>query len=428
MKKIITTILMTVVAVHFALGQSLLCTYKGGYFIRDGNKWYEYRPKDKDGIWNEYTQNSSDANYYYIENSSVKLSIPKEDKIKKIWIYKNNNWEVIYSVIRIYDYCPVKSNNIFAYNNGFFIKSGSKWQEYDPNQKKTGALDNFEQYKEDDNYYYIKNNRIDLAIPRKGDSSFYMDRNGWVKLYAVSALYDRQSPNAQSGYNSSSENVKQSNKNALSKNTNRSNNGNQQQKKEAASPDYLDVLHKYSQYDKIKEDFGTITSSVKEEYEQQTVYRFYYDSGWEKILSVKKNKCMACHGDGKLHNWYFPFPPPSNVCGRCNGLGIELPTVMARKYPSPYIYLENGEKMYRNDGGGVNSGNSSYDSKESNASSNSSSSSLRRSVCSYCGGGGGCRSCNGRGCKYNSYSHHEDTCPSCNGSGRCFNCRGTGRL
>lgn len=47
--------------------------------------------------------------------------------------------------------------------------------------------------------------------------------------------------------------------------------------------------------------------------------------------------------------------------------------------------------------------------------------------CGYCGGGGGCRSCNGRGYKYNPYSGHDDRCPSCNGSGRCFNCRGTGK-
>ena len=47
--------------------------------------------------------------------------------------------------------------------------------------------------------------------------------------------------------------------------------------------------------------------------------------------------------------------------------------------------------------------------------------------CQYCGGGGGCRSCNGTGLKYNPYSGHHEKCPSCNGSGRCFNCRGTGK-
>lgn len=46
--------------------------------------------------------------------------------------------------------------------------------------------------------------------------------------------------------------------------------------------------------------------------------------------------------------------------------------------------------------------------------------------CGYCGGGGGCSSCNGTGVKYNPWGGGYDTCPSCNGSGRCFNCRGTG--
>lgn len=47
--------------------------------------------------------------------------------------------------------------------------------------------------------------------------------------------------------------------------------------------------------------------------------------------------------------------------------------------------------------------------------------------CKYCGGGGGCSSCNGKGIKYNSYSGNYDTCPSCRGNKRCFNCRGTGK-
>lgn len=47
--------------------------------------------------------------------------------------------------------------------------------------------------------------------------------------------------------------------------------------------------------------------------------------------------------------------------------------------------------------------------------------------CKYCGGGGGCSSCNGTGLKYNSYGGYYDQCPSCSGSGRCFNCRGTGK-
>lgn len=72
-------------------------------------------------------------------------------------------------------------------------------------------------------------------------------------------------------------------------------------------------------------------------------------------------------------------------------------------------------------GGGINnnnnSGNNHYHDGPSHIDKN----------CSYCGGGGGCSSCNGKGYKFNPYSGHDDTCPSCNGSGRCFNCRGTGK-
>lgn len=216
-----------------------------------------------------------------------------------------------------------------------------------------------------------------------------------------------------------------SNKNTNTNTTVQQSNKSQVQKKDTNSPDYSYLLIRYSEYDKIKEDFGSVLRSVKEEYETQTIYRFYYDSGWEKILSISKQTCISCGGDGKLHNWYAPFPPPSNVCGRCNGKGKELPTIIARKDNSPYMYLENGEKMYSNyNAGNYNSGSSGDTEKPSSSSSNS----LKRSVCSYCGGGGGCHSCRGTGHNYNSYSHREDTCPSCNGSGRCFNCRGTGRL
>ena len=78
-------------------------------------------------------------------------------------------------------------------------------------------------------------------------------------------------------------------------------------------------------------------------------------------------------------------------------------------------------KGYINTGGGYN--NSSSGSSNSNDSGRS----YVDGPCKYCGGGGGCRSCNGYGYKYNPYSGHNDTCPSCNGSGRCFNCRGTGK-
>ena len=76
-------------------------------------------------------------------------------------------------------------------------------------------------------------------------------------------------------------------------------------------------------------------------------------------------------------------------------------------------------------GGGNNSGG--YSSGSRGGSSYQTGPSNIDKPCGYCGGGGGCRSCNGTGYKYNPYSGYHDRCPSCNGSGRCFNCRGTGK-
>lgn len=96
MKKSVFVLLLAFVSLTIATAQSMLCTYKGGYFIRNGNNWYEYRPHDKDGVWAKYTQSGGDDNFYFIKNSQVTLSIPKEVQ-NEIYIFKNNKWEVIYS-------------------------------------------------------------------------------------------------------------------------------------------------------------------------------------------------------------------------------------------------------------------------------------------------------------------------------------------
>ena len=38
--------------------------YKGGYFVRDGLDWYEYRPGDRHEVWNSYKQVNSDRQQY----------------------------------------------------------------------------------------------------------------------------------------------------------------------------------------------------------------------------------------------------------------------------------------------------------------------------------------------------------------------------
>lgn len=55
-----------------------LFTYTGGYFIKDGNNWYEYRPGDKVGVWASYTQYGEEENFYNIENNINYVSVPKD--------------------------------------------------------------------------------------------------------------------------------------------------------------------------------------------------------------------------------------------------------------------------------------------------------------------------------------------------------------
>ena len=251
----------------------------------------------------------------------------------------------------------------------------------------------------------------------KGVSINYSEAAKWYKR----SIDNKGSDNAKKAYARCQDKIRNANVvlTASSSNSRQSNNTTGKIK-------YLDVLRNYSSYDKIKEDFGKIIRTAKEEYASQTVYRYFYDSGWEKILSVSKETCFMCGGDGKLHHWYMNFPPPSNVCNQCKGTGKELPSVIARHSNKSYVYTSAGEKMYVQSNVGGYSGGSSVGSENGDTRNNSSSHSSNR--CKYCGGGGGCRSCNGTGHKFNPYSGHEDDCPSCNGSGRCQICRGSGRL
>ena len=200
MKKILILLLSISFAVSIK-AQSMLCTYQGGYFIQNGKTWYEYRPQDKDGIWNTYSQYSSDENYFFIRNKSNNISIPKE-KNNSIWILKNNKWEVQYQTINVYNYCPVKGAKLFTYKDGFFIKTDNSWQEYIPLKKQNGAFDSFTQDGIDNNFYYIKNNRISLAIPRNTSKDFFWKKDGkWVKLYAAETVYDNSPPTTDSAIN-----------------------------------------------------------------------------------------------------------------------------------------------------------------------------------------------------------------------------------
>lgn len=207
-KYILFFLLLASFSLSFAQSEpSFLCTYKGGYFIRNGSTWYEYRPELKDGIWSTYSQNGTDDNYYYIKNKMCEICIPFKSH-NNIWIKEaNSEWKKVYETITVYNYCPEHSTQVFTYQDGFFIKNGNTWNFYIPTKENKRIWSVYTQYNSDDNYYYIKNSTDNLAIPRKSKNDFFWYKNDkWEKLYTTLALYDPQSPDAKSGHNNVSNN------------------------------------------------------------------------------------------------------------------------------------------------------------------------------------------------------------------------------
>ena len=166
-----------------------LFTYSGGYFLKNGDNWSEYRPNDKDGVWASYTKYDEDDNYYYISNSKCSLCVPKKD-YNKFYIHKNGEWEVIYYTREIYNYFTADSRQIYCYDGGYFIKDGDNWSEYRPNDK-DGIWASYTQYGEEEKFYNISNSKCSVSVPKKSSNKFYIYKNGeWEVIYNTTDIYD----------------------------------------------------------------------------------------------------------------------------------------------------------------------------------------------------------------------------------------------
>lgn len=75
---------------------------------------------------------------------------------------------------------------------------------------------------------------------------------------------------------------------------------------------YVSELKKYSSYDKVPADLGTIVRSEKKGTGNDIYYVYYYDSGWTKQLYIES--CIWCkHAQGE--------------CKACKGTRIDIHTV-----------------------------------------------------------------------------------------------------
>ena len=179
-----------------------LVPYVGGYFVKNGDEWTEYRPADKVGKWSTYKQYKENDTFFYVKNKKCNLAIPKLGK-DMIFIdrKKNGKWEQVYTTIDVHHQCTEPDGLFYCYNdgrgrehNGYFVRlDGGVWHEYAPG-KKRGVWAEFKQTGEDKDYFIVESTENIVRIPKKEGLNFIITKpnyDGWRGGYTTKAIYDR---------------------------------------------------------------------------------------------------------------------------------------------------------------------------------------------------------------------------------------------
>lgn len=190
-KKRILVMVLVVSSLSLWGGETGLFTYEGGFFIKTGTTWKEYRPKDKPGVWATYTQYNEETNYYNIKNANCTLSIPKASNNN---FYKNENgkWVVVYNTRVVYPSFVDSSVRLFCFKTGFYVRDGKKWRLYLP-EKQSSCWADFDQYNEDDKFFYLKNSNDKVCVPKRADLNCFLwnkSTEKWEANYAITEIYD----------------------------------------------------------------------------------------------------------------------------------------------------------------------------------------------------------------------------------------------
>ena len=206
MKKLFLTFSFLVAGVLALQAQitTALVTYEGGYFVKNGKEWTEYRPAYKAGAWSSYKQYGEDDTFYYLENKKCYLSIPKLYK-DKIFIDRDKgkkNWEVVYNTLSVFQRCPDSDGLFYSYRNhrkehseydGYYVRDNLTWREYRPRMK-SGVWAEFKQTDENEQFFILTSEHNTVYIPKTSDNNIVIYQNGndnWRGGYAIEAIYDR---------------------------------------------------------------------------------------------------------------------------------------------------------------------------------------------------------------------------------------------
>lgn len=198
----LTTMLAIISFVSLVAQTTALVPYVGGYFVKNGDEWTEYRPADKVGKWSTYKQYKENDIFFYVKNKKCNLAIPKLGK-DMIFIdrEKNGKWEQVYTTIDVHHQCTEPDGLFYCYNdgrgrehNGYFVRlDGGVWHEYAPG-KKRGVWAEFKQTGEDKDYFIVESTENIVRIPKREGLNFIVTKpgyDGWRGGYTTKAIYDR---------------------------------------------------------------------------------------------------------------------------------------------------------------------------------------------------------------------------------------------
>lgn len=198
----LTTMLAIISFVSLVAQTTALVPYVGGYFVKNGDEWTEYRPADKVGKWSTYKLYKENDIFFYVKNKKCNLAIPKLGK-DMIFIdrEKNGKWEQVYTTIDVHHQCTEPDGLFYCYNdgrgrehNGYFVRlDGGVWHEYAPG-KKRGVWAEFKQTGEDKDYFIVESTENIVRIPKREGLNFIITKpgyDGWRGGYTTKAIYDR---------------------------------------------------------------------------------------------------------------------------------------------------------------------------------------------------------------------------------------------
>ena len=189
-----------------AYAQTGLYTYSGGYFIRNGNSWSEYRPADKKDVWATYTQDGEQDNFYTISNSSRSVAVPKSSSWGVFIADGNGGWSKIYDGRQVYNYFDTSNagNRICCYEGGYFVQDGKEWTEYRPGDRQ-GIWARYELYNETETFWYIQHGSDipeRLAIAKDISNALWILRgDNWEKIYNPTDFYEPVNSSQESSSN-----------------------------------------------------------------------------------------------------------------------------------------------------------------------------------------------------------------------------------